>query len=377
MFSVKVHQEALHAALAAAGRAIAGNPHHPVLGAVLLSASNGALKATGYDLRVGIRAAFGALVEADGEVLAPYRLLHELVGKLPPVEVELEASADEATLALRCGASEYAIPLDSELVVSDYPALPEASITGAFSLIVQTADLLAATRRVSASVPRAEQGVRQPELHGVGMKWLDGVLRLTGGDGGQFLVSAITAEAHPNSALDIVLPIEAVRDLAVLSGGIEESELWVSDGRLHVAAGAIRFSANILTGTYPPIERILPTEYARKWSVERDLLKAAVDRLSVFSAIGAEAIHVDATEDSLTLTLSAAAAGSEVVPVAEGPTEPFRIAYLTRRLSDVVRSTTGKMITLEANEPMACTYFHGENEADQAFLMPCAVRGAE
>jgi DNA polymerase-3 subunit beta len=379
MFSVKVHQEALHALLAAAGRAIAGNPPIPVLGAVLLSASDaGLLSATGYDLRVGIQSTSGALVVAVGEVLAPYRLLHELVGKLPPVEVELEVSADEATLALRCGASEYAIPLDSELAVSDYPALPDATANPVdLRLIVQTADLLAATRRVSASVPRAEQGVRQPELHGVGVKWVDGVLRLTGGDGGQFLVSAITAQAHPEYTLDIVLPIEAVRDLAVLSGGIEEAELWVSDGRLHVAAGAIRFSANILTSTYPPVERILPTEYARQWSVERDLLKAAVDRLSVFGAIGAEAIHVDATEDSLTLTLSAAAAGSEVVPVTEGPTEPFRVAFLTKRLSDVVRSTTGKMITLEANEPMACTYFHGESEADQAFLMPCAVRGRD
>jgi hypothetical protein len=64
------------------------------------------------------------------------------------------------------------------------------------------------------------------------------------------------------------------------------------------------------------------------------------------------------------------------VPVAEGPAEPFRVAFLTKRLSDVVRSVTGKMITLEANEPMGVTYWHGESEADQAFLMPCAVRGA-
>ena len=376
-FSVQIHQESLHALLAAAGRAIAGNPPAPVLGAVLLSAEEGLLSATGYDLRVGIQSTSAGLVSAPGAVLAPYRLLNELVGKLPPVEVELVLAGEGDALTLRCGASEYEIPLDSELEVSDYPALPGGAQRSHGSFVTPTADLLAATRRVAASAPRAEQGVRQPELHGVGMKWLDGVLRLTAGDGGQFLVSTITAQAHPDSALDTVLPIEAVRDLVVLNGGIEEAELWVADGRLHVAAGAIRFSANILANPYPPIERILPTEYARKWSVERDLLKAAVDRLSVFSAIGAESVHVEATEGSLTLTLSTAAAGSEVVPVAEGPAEPFRVAFLTKRLSDVVRSVTGKMIALEANDPMGVAYWHGESETDQAFLMPCAVRGAE
>jgi DNA polymerase III sliding clamp (beta) subunit (PCNA family) len=209
------------------------------------------------------------------------------------------------------------------------------------------------------------------------MKWGDGVLRLTGGDGGQFLVSTITAQAHPDSVLDIVLPIEAARDLAVLSGGIEEAELWVADGRLHVAAGAIRFSANILTGAYPPVERILPSEYKFFWAVERDLLKAAVDRLSVFSTIGAESVHVEATESALELTLSSAASGSEVVPVAQSTAGRFQVAFLTKRLSDVVRSVTGKMITLEANDPMGVTYWHGESETDQAFLMPCAVKGAE
>jgi len=376
-FAVQVHQEALHALLVAAGRAIAGNPPVPVLGAVLLGAEEGLLSATGYDLRVGIQAASAGLVDAPGAVLAPYRLLNELVGKLPPVEVELEVPVGGDTLALRCGASEYAIPLDSELLVSDYPALPEVAAGGS-GFIVPTATLLAAARRVAASVPRAEQGVRQPELHGVGIKWADGVLRLAGGDGGQFLVSAITAEARADAELDIVLPIEAVRDLTVLAGGIEETELWVAEGRIHAAAGsAIRFSANILANPYPPIERILPTEYARSWVVERDLLKAAVERLAVFSAIGAEAVHIEATESSLTLTLSSSAAGSEVVPVAEGPAESFRVAFLTKRLSDVVRSVTGKLITLEANEPMGVTYWHGEDTADQAFLMPCAVKGAE
>jgi DNA polymerase III subunit beta len=374
-FSVQIHQEALHALLAASGRAIANNPPAPVLGAVLLDASNGALRATGYDLRVGIKAAFGGLVGADGEVLAPYRLLSELVAKLPPVEVELKAAVDGSTLALHCGGSEYAIPLDADLDPADYPALPDATSEGA-RFIVPTADLLAATRRVSASVPRAEQGVRHPELHGVGIKWAGGVLRLTGGDGSQFLVSSLAAEARPDSVLDIVLPIEAVRDLTVLAGGIEEAELWVADGRLHVAAGAIRFCANILVNPYPPVERILPSEYTYSWAVERDLLKAAVERLAVFSSIGAEAVRVELAESSMTLSLSGVAGGSEVVPVAEGPAEPLNIAFLTRRLLDVVRSTSGKMITMEAIDSAKVTYWHGENEADQAFLMPCAAREA-
>jgi DNA polymerase III subunit beta len=372
-FSVQIHQEALHALLAASGRAIANNPPAPVLGAVLLSASEaGTLSATGYDLRVGIKAAFGGLVGADGEVLAPYRLLSELVAKLPPVEVELKAAVDGSTLALHCGGSEYAIPLDADLDPADYPALPDATSEGA-RFIVPTADLLAATRRVSASVPRAEQGVRHPELHGVGIKWAGGVLRLTGGDGSQFLVSSLAAEARPDSVLDIVLPIEAVRDLTVLAGGIEEAELWVADGRLHVAAGAIRFCANILVNPYPPVERILPSEYTYSWAVERDLLKAAVERLAVFSSIGAEAVRVELAESSMTLSLSGVAGGSEVVPVAEGPAEPLNIAFLTRRLLDVVRSTSGKMITMEAIDSAKVTYWHGENEADQAFLMPCAA----
>ena len=372
MLHVKVHQEALHALLAAAGRAIAANPQMPVLSAALLSASDASLTATGYDMRAGIRTASTALVDAPGEVLAPYRLLSELVAKLPPVEVELTVSADASTLALHCGGSEYAIPLDADQSPADYPALPDAG-SGANAITVDVAELLHAVKRVSAAVPRSDADARMPELHGIGIKLMDSMLRLTGGDGAQFLISSITADARPDTTIDIVLPIESARDLSVIAGAAAYANLWVSDGRLHVTAGETQYSANILTNPYPAIEKALPTEFKHQWRVERDLLKGALDRLMVFSTLGAESVRLDAQDGKLDLTLSGAT-GSEFVPAESDDASTLAIGFSTRRLLEVVRSTSGKMVTFEANDPNTIAYWHGENVADQAYLMPCVTK---
>ena len=107
-------------------KAINGKTTLELLKGILLSAKDGQLKLTGYDLEVGIETYTQAEVIEEGEIVVNARLFGDIIRKLPDSFVEIETDA-ENNVYINCLNSRFKIKGDS---AKEYPRLPEVNEKG-------------------------------------------------------------------------------------------------------------------------------------------------------------------------------------------------------------------------------------------------------
>ena len=104
-------------------KAINGKTTLELLKGILLSAKDGQLKLTGYDLEIGIETYTQAEVIEEGEIVVNARLFGDIIRKLPDSFVEIETDA-ENNVYINCLNSRFKIKGDS---AKEYPRLPEVN----------------------------------------------------------------------------------------------------------------------------------------------------------------------------------------------------------------------------------------------------------
>ena len=100
-------------------KAINGKTTLELLKGILLSAKDGQLKLTGYDLEIGIETYTQAEVIEEGEIVVNARLFGDIIRKLPDSFVEIETDA-ENNVYINCLNSRFKIKGDS---AKEYPRL--------------------------------------------------------------------------------------------------------------------------------------------------------------------------------------------------------------------------------------------------------------
>ena len=85
---IGVLQENLAKALSIVGRAVSSRSTMPVLGNILLEARDNQLRLAATNLEIGVNCWIGAVVEDEGAITVPARLLMDFVSNLPPERVQ-------------------------------------------------------------------------------------------------------------------------------------------------------------------------------------------------------------------------------------------------------------------------------------------------
>src|SRR5579883_3242819 len=95
-------QENLAKGLAIVGRAVATRSTLPILSNVLLQTDQSRLKLAATNLEIGVTCWIGAMVEEDGSITVPGRLLTEFVGSLG-ADTRVSLKSSDTTLSLQAG----------------------------------------------------------------------------------------------------------------------------------------------------------------------------------------------------------------------------------------------------------------------------------
>ena len=289
--SFSAPQEALHAALRAAGRVTPARPPSPVLSGLLVASHGDRVSIAGYDQAIGLRVSLAATIASAGSAVVPGSALADLCGRLPAgCEVSLAVEGDR--LAVAAPGARYELPLTWE--VEDWPALPDAGDAGAVD--VPLGLLQGALDRVSHATAGENEGKGAAE--GISMTGGPGGLRLIASDGRRASLVQLSGVDAVSSA---VMPRALAREICRLPGDPESmAELTVADGLVGVRVDGAAVCGNTIAGDYPPIEKAFPDSHAAEISVESGLLAAAMDRLAVFSEVAV--LEVDFDGQALTIS---------------------------------------------------------------------------
>ncbi|MEJ2869955.1 DNA polymerase III subunit beta [Actinomycetospora sp. OC33-EN08] len=322
----RVERDAFADAVAFVARSLPSRAPVPVLGGVLLDASDdGTLTVSGFDYEVSARVEVPAMIGDGGRALVSGRLLADITRSLPPHPIDLTVDGPRASLS--CGNARFSLPTMS---AEDYPQLPEMP-----PVVGELAPEVFA-RAVSQVAVAAGRDDTLPMLTGIRVEIDGSSLTMAATDRFRLAVREFTWEPGEDTAASdgeptaILAPARTLSEAAktlTSAGGTIELALGRGDGLLGLAGGGRRSTTRLLDAEFPRYRQLLPKEHTSAAVLEVAPLVDAIKRVSLVAERGTQ-VRLEFDEGSLRLTAGGDDEGSaeEQLPCSFAG-EPLTIAF--------------------------------------------------
>ncbi|NET56745.1 MAG: DNA polymerase III subunit beta [Symploca sp. SIO2E6] len=387
-------QSELNTNLSLVSRAIPSRPTHPVLGNVLLAADAEVqrVQLTAFDLSLGIQASFNAVVETDGKVAIPAKLLNDIVSRLPEGEITLtsestvidEAEGDSIKIILTSTSGRYQM---RGMSAEEFPPLPQIKDGVAVELPVEA---LMAGLRGSLFATSADE--TKQVLTGVHLIMQQENLEFAATDGHRLAVVQTTNQNTPEegdttqtsddtSPLELTLPARALRELERMLGMSQPTDnvaLHFEHGQIVFQGGEHRLTSRTLEGQYPAYRKLIPESFTRQVTIERRQLLSAVERIAVLADQKNNVIkfHIDSVGEEINLSVEAQDVGSGQESMsAQISGDGIEIAFNVKYLIDGLKALSTDNIQMQINEANTPVILTPLGELKMTYLiMPVQIR---
>jgi DNA polymerase-3 subunit beta len=264
----------------------------PVLANVLLSAASGRLAITATDLEVELVSLGSTEVQQPGDITVPGRKFADIVRALPDrASVAFSSDGDRATV--RSGKSRFTL---ATLPPGDFPNVED--INASNTIRIPQTELRRLIEKTQFSM--AQQDVRY-YLNGLLLE-IDGkVVRAVATDGHRLAMTQIPLVTDVKATSQIIIPRKAVIELQRLASTEGEVEIAISNNHVRIQFGGIRFTSKLIDGRFPDYGRVVPASPSKILMVNRDMLRAALNRTAILSNEKFRGIRVTLKSGTLVL----------------------------------------------------------------------------
>lgn len=262
----------------------------PVLANLLVQVKNGQLSLTGTDLEVEMIARVAVDDAQDGEVTVPARKWFEIVRALPDgSKVAVSQSGDKITV--QAGRSRFTL---ASLPANDFPSIDEVEATERVQ--VPEAALKELIERTAFAM--AQQDVRY-YLNGLLFDLSDKVLRCVATDGHRLALCEAPLDGGGGKR-QIIVPRKGVQELQrLLEGGDRTLELELGRSHIRVKRDDVTFTSKLIDGRFPDYEAVIPIGADREVKVDREALRASLQRAAILSNEKYRGVRVEVSPGQL------------------------------------------------------------------------------
>lgn len=344
-------QENLAKGLSIVGRAVATRSTLPVLSNVLLENDQGRLKLAATNLEIGVICWIGAMIEDEGTITVPGRLLSDLVSSLAP---DKKITLDAKGTSLKLSSNGFEANLRG-IPSEEFPVIPQ--VTNQASCSVDPKELREALNQVAFAAATDDT---RPVLAGVQFSFRGSALALAAADGFRLAFRDVEVSQALGQDLDIVVPARAVQELArILGDQAEPLEIVVTPGRNQVLfhLNSVDLVSRLIEGTFPNVQQIVPTRYQTRVIVDTDKFQNANKIASLVARDANNIVRLSINGDGETGEMTVAANAEigdtrdKIDAVVEGEQQQITIAFNGKYLSDVLGAVNASRIGLELNSP--------------------------
>lgn len=283
----KINKEHFVTGLRQVINVVGNNTQFPELKNVLIKAENGIVMLTTTNLDLAIRCAIKAEVESAGDITLPAKKLAQIIMAAPLQEITVE-STDGVQGSIRSGTVNYKI---NGLKAEGFPPLP--SFVNQHSYEFNPQELLNMLRSVSYAQSADEN---RYVLNSVFFNFAEDKLTLVATDGKRLALISRELKLTPEEEGSIILPKNTVSELEKLL--TQGKSVKISFNNRQVAfdisvgeesesnglTGSIYLVSKILEGNYPNYKQVIPKEAEHRIKVERELMLATVQRISLVAS---------------------------------------------------------------------------------------------
>jgi DNA polymerase-3 subunit beta len=336
-------------ALATVQAAIPSRPTHPVLANVRLVANEDdqQVELIGFDLSTGIKTTFDAIVTEDGDVAIPFRLLANIVSKLPEGSISLECPTDGTLTTLTSLTGAYEL---RGMSVEEYPALPEFDATFSVDL---TVDQL--KTGLSGSLYAAATDLTKQVLCGVHLTLTQDSLEFAATDGHRLAFVKLDDMSDVSDKLELTVPANVLAQVIQRIGKLDDEDIVKLQGtgdQVQFNLEDTEIKARLLEDSYPNYQQLVPTSYKNSVVIDRKSLIAALERVAVIAERKNNIIKFDFQHNKLTLQVDATDVGTgQESLVTQSQGEGIVIAFNVRYSLDALRHTPSNEVVFEMGTP--------------------------
>lgn len=266
----------------------------PVLANFLVQVKDGQLSLTGTDLEVEMVSRISVDNANDGETTIPARKLFDIVRALPDGSVITVAqTGDKVTVS--AGRSRFTL---ATLPSNDFPSVDEVEATD--RIAISEATLKELIERTSFAM--AQQDVRY-YLNGLLFDVRDTLLRCVATDGHRLALCETLLETGTGNKRQIIVPRKGVTELQrLLEGGDREIELEIGRSHIRMKRDDAMFTSKLIDGRFPDYEAVIPIGADRLVTVDRELLKASLQRAAILSNEKYRGVRVEVSPGQLKIS---------------------------------------------------------------------------
>ncbi|MBL8088279.1 MAG: DNA polymerase III subunit beta [Chthonomonas sp.] len=363
---LEINRKDISDALTHAGAASTTRSGVPLLKTVLLEASDSALRMLGCDGEMWAERTVAANVHQPGKVCVECQVMQQLVGALPDGMVEIETVENQ--VVLRHGQSDWKL---MPYLADDFPPIPEN--TGTAELRLPMKSVREAVDSVSYAV--ADDHSR-PVLTGVLMRYDGARLTLVATDTHRLAVRHIDREGI-GSHVDAIVPEKALKAVKSLPlSDDDELTIQFDEQRLYVDAGSAKVVSMLLMGVYPNWERVVPSEFTRSWTLDREELMSNVNRAMILARDSANRVRFSGNGEMIVISARSDEKGEAKEEVATiSKNGDIDIAFNGRYVLDALKAMKGEGICAELTESTRPAVFRPIDEVGEQFcvIMPMAL----
>lgn len=347
---------------------IPGRTTVPILGHVHIDAKAGAVTLRATDLSIEATASVGADVAVDGSVTVPGDILYGIASRLPKSAMATLAQ-DGDTVAVTCGRARYALRV---LPPEDFPVARNVG-NGAVLFSTPARDLLAMLTATRWAMSSEETRFY---LCGIHFCVRGDALVTVATDGHRLARHISDLPAGAEGLPPIIIPSNAISQLCgALEGFDGEVSIAATDRMIRVETGSVSIVANLIDGTYPDFERVIPRSNSKTASAAVDDLAGALGRASVVIAgsTGTDpVIKLEAIGDGLAIGVKASQGDNGTEIVAAEISKPGAYAGLNSKyFAGMLSNWPSKNIDIEISDPGAPVLFTASDcPAMTSVIMP-------
>lgn len=337
-------QENLSRGLSIVGRAVASRATLPVTQNVLLETDRSMLKLSATNLEIAITTWIGAMIDVEGAITVPARLLSEFVNSLPSDRVDLDVEEDSSILQFVCGRDKARI---HGVAASEFPPIPRV-VEG----VAARVDSQEFKRAISRVVFAAASEESRPVLTGVQAK-LDGDrFTLAAADGFRLAVQHGTLAAAVEEEIGVIIPARTMNELTrLLTDQDDTVEIMMVPARSQIMfkSGGVEVVSQLVQGTFPNYEQLIPQKFDTRSTFDSQRLLRVTRSAAIFARDGSNIIRLqmsprpeDAEETEAAGTATISGRSEEVgenqtsLDMMEIEGEEAKIAFNSRYLQEVL-----------------------------------------
>jgi DNA polymerase-3 subunit beta len=266
----------------------------PILGNVLIQSENGKISLTATDLEIELIAYLDLSSDEEFSTTLPARKFFDICKALPDGS-DITFKIEDNQVQLVSGRSRFTL---ASLPAKDFQRIEDIKSQVSFSLPQKDLKLLID----KTAFAMAQQDVRY-YLNGLLLELFSEGLRIVATDGHRLALSEYHGDISINVDKQLIIPRKGVLELSRLLNANSEDliSIVISQNHIRVESDDLIFTSKLIDGKYPDYNRVIPVDGNKIMTVNREILKSALQRISILSNEKYRGIRLTFSENNLSI----------------------------------------------------------------------------